>query len=60
MKGETMNSDEKLLKDLERVKRENPQWFDVICKAAELPDDELHEFIEKVTAYIANKKTTKH
>lgn len=51
-----MTSDEKLLKDIARVKRENPQWFDVICQAAKLPDDKLHEFVEKVMAYIAAKE----
>jgi len=52
-----MNSDEKLLKDLARVKRENPQCFEIMRRAAELPDDKLNEFVEKVTAYMANKGT---
>lgn len=52
-----MTSDEKLLRDLAKVKRENPRWFDVMCQAAKLPDDKLNEFVEKVTAYIASKET---
>ena len=56
-KGERMTSDEKLLMDLAKLKRENPQWFNILYQVSKWPDDKLHEFVEKVMAYLANKET---
>lgn len=45
------------LEEIAQLKRENPQWFDVMRKAAQLPDDKLHELVEYVTAIINSKET---
>lgn len=55
-----MTSDEKLLMDLAKLKRENPQWFNILYQVSKWPDDKLNEFVEKVMAYLANKETATH
>lgn len=52
-----MNSENQiLLEEIIRLKRENPQWFEVLQRAAELSDDELKEVVESITALIESKK----
>lgn len=52
-----MNNEKITLEEIAQLKRENPQWFNVMCQAAELPDDKLHELVEYVTAIVNSKES---